>query len=80
MYTISQVSDLMEGFVPYTEYGKELVQKGVELLIEGDENNAHLHFLSSGQGCKGLLYFAMRTHMPEEKESDIYNFILKYFH
>ena len=65
--------------MPYTEYGKELVQKGVELLIEGDENNAHLHFLLSRHGCKGLLYFAMRTHMPKEKESDVYNFILKHF-
>ena len=79
MNTIDEVVSIMVGFVPYTDHGKEYVSKGVQLFLEGDEKKARLNFFLSGHGLKGLLYFAMRAYIPEEKELDVYNFIMKHF-
>ena len=76
---MDEVCSMMIGFEPYTNHGWEHVYKGVQLLLEGDEHNAHLHFTLSGKGSKGILYFAFRTYIPEEKELDVFNFILKHF-
>ena len=59
------------------DINREFVRIGVEALVFNQYKDAEQAFLASGLNTAGVLYFACRCYVPEEKEIAIYRFILK---
>ena len=68
----------------YDPHGKDanraLVQKGVDLFIQGKKEDAESAFKQSGLNKSGILYFAIREYYGNDQmEEALYLFILDGF-
>jgi hypothetical protein len=73
-----KIVEILEGFVPYSAYGRDYVHRGVDFYLKGQKSEALYEFIRSGMGLKGLLYFACRIYLGE-RENEVYEFIIQNF-